>query len=215
MALTVGFTGSVHSYTKVNNSQIYEQTRGYDTDEYRVFIGVHFVPITPSKITYSQEDRTETIYLASDSYLIVPHKDGPQTFSFDFRVPMHANENRFIYTEKPTGDAIYPFMTKMSVPSHQFWSDYLWNLKQEKTPINLGVYRHKGDTSMSRPVYLTDWSYVEDAEKGNDFIFSVTFTDYIVQKNQEIAWAIEQDLITSKNVRGWAGEGFPTEENNG
>lgn len=189
-------------YTKTTDPTIGRSGGPTGGKEYRMYIDGNVLPITPSKITYNHVNRVETVYLADESFMVLPHPDGPQTFSFDFRIPMYAEGNHFIQS-KSSGQALYPFELPDSTPSHQFWSDLLWELKRDKKKTELTIIRHTSDQSMCEPVYLTDWSYVEDAEKGNDFIFSVTFTDYWDQENQEIEGTVLHHLVREQNVRSW------------
>lgn len=190
-------------YGVVNGTTIQWTKERHGNIPYQVIIDGDILPITPSKITISQVDRTETVYLADDTFTVIPHRDGAQTFSFDFRIPMYQPNLKFVQGRNGTNELLYPFEISDSTPSHQFWSDKLWDLKKYKRRTELCIIRHYGDTSMVEPVFLTDWSYEEDAEKGNDFIFHVTFTDYQDQYNQEIGSTVEHHLIKSKNVRGW------------
>lgn len=188
-------------YTKLTDPTIGRKFGSRGGEPYRVYIDGNLLPITPSKITYSHVDRTETVYLADESFMVLPHPDGPQTFSFDFRIPMFADNNHFI--QGAGVERLYPFEFTDTTPSHQFWSDLFWELKRDKKKTELTIIRHSSDHSMCEPVYLTDWSYAEDADKGNDFIFSVTFSDYWDHENQEIEGTVMHHLVREQNVRGW------------
>lgn len=156
---------------------------------YRFFIGDYGLPWTPSSITISNEDRTEVVYLADDRPFTIPHYDGPQTFSFDFTITLEPESISWILPD--------------SVLTFKEWTDYLWTIKQNKEPIRLKLIRTGDLPDMDEPVILKEYSYVEDAEKNNDFTFSVSFINWHGQQNQEIDALEEHGLILTQNARGW------------
>lgn len=165
-------------------------TTDKEPDQAYIFhIGDLTVPWTPSSVTISNQDRTETVYLANDEPFTIQHKDGPQQFTFEFRVT--ANSKKL------------PFMNENAEYKPKAWTDYVWELKNKKVVTRLVIERYGDRPTMDEPVILTNYSYTEDAEKDNDFIFNVTFINYHGQENQETEALEEHGLILTKNARGW------------
>lgn len=156
---------------------------------YVFYLGDLALPITPSSLTISNQDRTETVFLANDEPFTIPHKDGPQTFSFEFRMPADGT--------------VYPFMFDDATLDFIDSTDYLWNLKQAQKPIHFIVDRRNVGPTLDETVLLTDYSYTEDAEKGDDFIFQVKLINFHGQTNQELEALDTHGLILTKNARGW------------
>lgn len=175
---------------------------------HKVFLGGYLIPQTPDKITFSHEDRTETITLANGNSLTIGRKDGPMTITFDFYVT---------YQE-------YPFTFSASNPEvKRFeWSDIMWEWKQKQTPIKLDIIRainsYKNEqvgsnaspqafADVSMNVLLTDWTFEEDANHGSDWKFSVTLLEYMPAINQEINFDIQHHLIQNRTAKGWRSGG--------
>lgn len=190
-----------YEYQHVDNAGIYKNTDGIGKKEpYRVAIDGYFLPITPSKISYTNGGRNETAFLVNDRAFTIPHTPEVQTFEFEFRVPAYVE----YYNYDGRGNPSFPaYMNSYGEPHHQFWSDMLWEIMYQKKPCNLYLERHDQDTCMDRKVLLNEFSYEEDAEKGDDFIFHVTFMDYYEQHNQETSDAYNHHLIATKHARGW------------
>lgn len=169
------------------------------TNAHEVYLDGRLIPQTPSKITYEYPDQTETIRLANQGNLTIPRWDAPIKVSFDF-----------VCT---TGK--YPFTWDTDYERKR-WTDYLWQIKQDRRPINFAIWRYKenenegGTFNVSMKVLLTDWSFVEDAEQDSDFIISVTLMEYFSQNNLEINEDVQHHLIQNRRNRGWAerGRGF-------
>lgn len=151
---------------------------------HRFYLGDRLLPQTPAKITVEYPDNTETIRIASDTNLTIPHHDSPIKISFDFELTTRN----------------YPWTWDVS--EHFIWTDKLWEWKQKKEPINFLMVREEAfDIAMK--VLLTDWSFVEDAENESDITVSVTLIEYFPQTNVEINTDIEHHLIKNRNNRGW------------
>lgn len=166
---------------------------------YTFVIGNCVVPWTPSSATVKNSDNTEIVSLANDTYVTIPHRDSPQSFSFEFRMPADGST--------------YPYMLGEGSTYPKAWSDYLWLLKALKRTTTLSIWRTGNVFSMVEPVILTDFSYTEDAEKGDDFTFSVSFVTLHEQQNQELSALDTHGLILTKNARGWnRGSSQPTSD---
>lgn len=178
------------NYNYSSNNKVNTQSQSIsDQSMYQMSIAENLLPITPAKVTISNQDRTEVIYLANDQPFTILHFDGPQQYQFEFRIPKFGDEPNFCLPNANT--------------HHTFWTDLLWNLKAGRQPTWLMLARHRGDSVTNVPVVLTDYSYDEDAEKHNDFIFNVTFINYHGQANAKMDVIYVDSLVKPKNARGW------------
>lgn len=181
MAVTIPTSGATGVLT--NNPDNYNMAHEF-------YIGDELLPWTPASFTVKGNDRVETFQLANDWPVTVPQRDGVQTYSFTFKIPL--NEEAFMWSGK--------------LKSPRYYTDLLWNLKSNKKPTSLTIIRHdRYMHSYSVPVLLTDYSYTEDAEQDDAFEFDVTFIDYYAWHNMETDSGIQHHLTKKKNARGWQG----------
>lgn len=189
-------------YDKVPEKTLEEQLAGgavgslIGNFEHEVYLDGKRLPQTPSKITYEYVDQTETIRLANEGNLTLPRMDAPMKISFDF----------VCTSEK------YPFTHEVGYDRKR-WTDFLWQIKNDRRPIDFEVVRHhwadkeSGTFDVSMKVLLTDWQFNEDAEQDDDFTISVTLLEYFEQRNLEIDHDVQHHLIQNRKIRGWATSG--------
>lgn len=155
---------------------------------YRVYLGALELPVTPSKITVSNENRNETVELVNEDVVSNPKCDGLVTFEFDFLIPLQA----------------YPFVNAKVLERPDYYCDWLAQRKQKKEAFQFIVTRNNGfGRNTNVKVLLEDYSYVEDAESGNDYVFSVTLKEYREWHNMEVDVSLNHHLINAKYARGW------------
>lgn len=157
---------------------------------HQVYIGGKCLPQTPAKITISNQNHNEEFMMANGRPFTCPRWDGAQKFEFDFEITMDE----------------YPFTIKGVNRQVRWWTDYLWQIKQNKRPISLEILRRDPYPDTYVMVLLDDYSYVEDAENKSDYIFSVSFTEYNEQNNQEQDAGIQHHLLVAREARSWIGE---------
>ena len=161
---------------------------------YRIYLRFRerdvLLPQTPSKITISNEDKTEVVSTADGRPFTIPHYDGPQKIEFEFDITCKD----------------YPFTFKDAQEGIRFYTDLMWDIKAQKGPIGITIIRSGGQPYTDMRVLLQDYSYVEDAENANDYTFSVTFMDYYTQTNHEASGSgdpIGRLVKADKNFTDW------------
>lgn len=154
------------------------------TDAHKVWLDGNLLPLTPEKITYEYEDRTEVITLCNGETLTVGHKDGPVTVKFEFKDTTHD----------------YPWIEPLGRRGD--WSDVFWIWKQNVYPFRFDVKRYYSKLNVSMIVLLKDWSFVEDANDNSDMTYSVTLIEYRPQTNMEINANIQHHLQQNRVAKG-------------
>lgn len=162
----------------------------YMSDAYKFYINDILLPQTPASITISNANHNDVFVLANGRPFTVPKFDGPQTFEFEFEITQKA----------------YPYTFKDSLEGIRFYTDLVWQLKQDRDPITLTIIRSRNQPSTCVTVLLDDYSYTEDAENASDYIFKIKFTEYHPQNNQELDVEVQHHLVTAGQARGWADE---------
>lgn len=157
---------------------------------YKFFINDIQLPQTPGSFTISNSNQNETVILANGRPFTIPRLDGPQKFEFEFEITTKA----------------YPYTFKDALEGIRFYTDLVWQIKQDRNPVVLKIIRSQNQPPTCVTVLLDDYSYTEDAENANDYIFKVSFTEYHPQNNQELDVQIEHHLITAGEARGWVDE---------
>ena len=134
---------------------------------HKFYIAGVLLPITPSSLKISINDKDEEIDLANGGTMSVLNQPGLTTYSFEFRVP----------------NVKYPFAMYdgeyMEAPA---FISLLSNIKMSQKPFTFKVIR--GDEyvdyrDISTIVSLVEYSISEDAENGGDYIISVEFKEYV------------------------------------
>lgn len=146
------------------------------------------LPQTPSKITISNQDKTEVFTNANGRPVTIPKPDGPQTYEFEFEITHQA----------------YPFTFSEVLKNFKYYTDLLWNIKNNQEPCTLTITRYNG-IHYKENVLLTDYNWVEDSANDNDVTISVKFINFWEWGNQELQEGIGHHLIRVKNARGWIG----------
>lgn len=157
---------------------------------YEIWIDGNLLPQTPSEISYQNEDRTETIELASDDYTIIQHLDGPFRIDFEFTITMKD----------------YPYTFKdVTLRTPTEWANFLSSLKSGKKAVELVIIRKLEETDQDWyfKAQLTSFDYSEDAEESDDFNFSVEFVEFREWTNQELNTSIQHHLIQNRVSEGY------------
>lgn len=149
---------------------------------YQVFLDVIPLPIAPSKITTFVGNRSQTVELINgDEYSIVKGAK-LQEISFDFMVPSQsypfmgsAMEALTSVTDKLGG--ITGAISSMVIFTQ------LQVLKESKRPFNFICVRMNQGMMLSGPfntlkVTLEDYTILEDANNGSDYMVSVRLKEY-------------------------------------
>lgn len=160
------------------------------TDIYKVYINNVLLPQTPESITISNSNNNEVITLANGQSFTLPRLDSPQKFEFEFEITQKA----------------YPWTFQEAMHGIRFFTDMVWQIKQDRNPIPLTITRTRGQPPTNVTVLLDDYSYTEDANNASDYKFKVTFTEWHPQNNQELDTNITHHLITAGYARGWVDE---------
>ncbi len=164
------------------------------SDIYKVYLTVKgediLLPQTPDKIEISNEDKTQVLTLVNGRPFTVPQLDGPQTFKFDFEITRQT----------------YPYTFEEAVKGIRFFTDLVWQIKQDREPIELTIIRTRGEPSTHATVLLQNYPYVEEADNNSDYIFSVSFVEYYPQKNQELQTTETHHLLVAGEATGWSEE---------
>lgn len=161
------------------------------TKVYRFYLTVNgndiLLPQTPGSFTISNKNKNEEFTMANGRPFTLPRFDGAQTFEFEFEITTKA----------------YPYTFADSLEGIRFYTDLVWQIKQDRNPITLTILRSRNQPSTCVHVLLDDYSYTEDAENGNDYIFKLKFTEHHPQNNQELDVEVKHHLITAGDARGW------------
>lgn len=164
------------------------------TNVYRFYLTVNgtdiLLPQTPGSFTISNKNNNEEFTMANGHPFTLPRLDGAQKFDFEFEITTKA----------------YPYQFADAREGIRFYTDLVWQIKQDRNPIGLTIIRSRGEPSTCVNVILDDYSYTEDAENGNDYVFKISFTEYHPQNNQELDIEIKHHLITAGYARGWVDE---------
>lgn len=166
-------------------------------DLYKVYLTVKgeeiLLPQTPASITISNQDNTKQETMVNGRPFTMAQIDGAQTFKFDFSITRE----------------VYPFTFKEALKGIRYYTDLLWQIKEDREPIGLTIIRTHNQPSTNVTVLLQDYSYVEDYEDLNDYTFSVSFIEYHPQKNQELPYspsAERHHLLAAGEATGWSAE---------
>lgn len=159
------------------------------SNAYKIYIDEELLPITPAAVNITNQNKNEEFMLANGRPFTVARYDGAKKFSFEFEVTLRTD---------------YSFVFPGANCNPEFWKTHLEDIKEKRDPIYLVIER-KSSTS-TYCVLLDDYSYDEDNDNANDYIFSVSFTEYHPQNNQELDTEVEHHLITAKEARGWVGQ---------
>lgn len=194
---------------------------------HRVYLDGNMLPQTPDKITFEHEDRTESIVLANGNSFTIGRRDGPMTIKFDFYVTYE--DYPFTFKKKD-----YPEIRRMEwsdifwewkLDQYAFRLDIVRPINAYKDEIYLNSVRNNTESAyvddfhtmerdlakvysdVSMMVLLTDWTFEEDANHGNDFKYSVTLKEYFPAINQEVNFDIEHHLVKNRTAKGWRSGG--------
>ncbi len=167
------------------------------SDIYKVYLTVKdediLLPQTPASITISNADNTIEEKLVNGRPFTIAQLDGAQTFKFEFSITKEA----------------YPFTFKDALKGIRYYTDLVWQIKEDREPIGLTIIRTHGQPSTCVTVLLQDYSYIEDYDDLNDYTFSVTFVEYHPQKNQELPYSPSSErhhLLVAGEATGWSAE---------
>lgn len=163
-------------------------------DIYKVYLTVNgqdiLLPLTPDSIEISTTDKTKEETLVNGRPFTIAQLDGAQTFKFNFEI-----------FNKP-----YPFLFMEGFRGIRFFTDLVWQIKQDRKPIELTILRTNGKPHTHSIVLLQDYSYTEDADNLSDYTFSVSFIEYYPQKNQELQTTETHHLLAAGESSGWNAE---------
>lgn len=134
---------------------------------HKFYISDVLLPIPPSSLKISIEDKDEEIDLANGGTMTVLNQPGLTTYSFEFRIP----------------NVKYPFATyrKVFMEAPAFLS-ILGKLKTSQQPFTFKVIR--GDKyvdyrDINTTVSLVDYTITEDAENNGDYMIDIELKEYM------------------------------------
>lgn len=156
---------------------------------HRFYISGVLLPIPPSSLKISIEDKDEEIDLANGGTMSVLNPPGLTTYSFSFRIP----------------NVKYPFALYNNgfIEAPAFLSA-LEKLKTNQKPFDFKVFR--GDTyvdyrDINTTVSLVDYTINEDAENGGDYIVDIELKAYVkVATYKEITVDKEGNTIVAEDT---------------
>lgn len=132
---------------------------------YQVWIGDMMLPITPSEIEFSTENRNETMELIDGSAVSILRDKGLDEISFDFLLP----------------NVAYPFGMDKDRRS-DYYLNRIEEMKKQKKAVDFIVLRYFPDGKRifptSKKVTIEDFSYKESASNGFDFEASISLKEY-------------------------------------
>ena len=173
---------------------------------HRIWIDGHLVDYTPKSVDLKTSSNNEVKRMVDDTYITIAKRQDPFEYSFEFKVPIfNPTEYPWIAVDTSASEGFH---------THSWWKDYFWNLKNNDSvrfkPLEFVIERTDGEHTVEK-VLLKDYSCVEDAEDDSAFTFSVTFMSYRMMDNQEVNADLRNNLIRSRQVRGWKlGRGLGT-----
>lgn len=153
---------------------------------YQVFLGLMPLPIAPSKLTTTVGNRSQTVELINgDEYNIIKGAK-LQEISLDFMIP--AQDYPFMSLAGGLVGSVLGGATGAVTSTAMF--EYLEKLKADKKPFNFICMRlgegfsATGIYNTTLKVTLEDYTILEDANNGNDYMVSVKLKEYraIVEK---------------------------------
>jgi hypothetical protein len=145
--------------------------------QYLVFLGGLPLPVAPSKITTTINNRNSTVDLINDVEVNIIRNEGLTDISFTFLVPKQA----------------YPFaLYSAGFVSQAIIIEYVKNLK--KAPFQFILIRGVG-LPMTKTVTLEDYTITDDAEEGEDIYVDVTLKEYVPYATKKL------DAATNKIQR--------------
>ena len=134
---------------------------------YKFYISGILLPIPPSSLEISINDKDEEISLADGGTMSVLNEPGLTTYSFEFRVP----------------NIKYPFaMYEDGFIEANIFLSLLEMLKMNQKPFEFKVLR--GPTyveyrDISTKVSLVEYQIKEDAENGGDYVVDIELKEYV------------------------------------
>lgn len=148
-------------------------------EAHRVYLGSVELPLAPDKITFTAENKNETIDLVSGDAVSWLKKPGLMEIAFEFIIQRDATASTRTDILK---DAAY-------------YASYLEGLKADKKAFQFIVTRTNqtlGNTNVK--VSLEGYDYKEDGEEDGDITFSVTLKKFGEWHNQEIDTSLSNTL---------------------
>lgn len=150
------------------------------------------LPVTPHTISVSQSPKNESDSLFDGRPYTRPRLMNAQTMTMDFLLP---------YYEETT------VCLGASWRSRVFFTDFFWQAQQRRLPIivtiiypnyeqtNGSMYAQKKRESYNGKWMLDKWDYTQTAEKGSDWEFSLSFTEYYPTGNIQTNRPLENPRV--------------------
>lgn len=161
---------------------------------YKFYLDEVLLPVTPSSITTTINNKNETLDLMSGDEINIANKPGLTDFEFDFQLPL---------VNYPT----YAIDTKGQVINPKKYLDHIEKLKKEQTPFQFVITRQYGTKKLwytNTTVVIEEYTIKEDAEEGDTIIVSIKLKQYRKYETQKIKVKIEnyKPKIASKKKTG-------------
>lgn len=156
---------------------------------YKVYIDAELLPQTPASISVTNQNKNEEYTMANGRPFTVARYDGAKHIEFEFEITY---KEYYVTFSDANRDA-------------EHWKQKLEDLKEKRESFYLTIIRNISNMS-TYEVLLDDYSYAEENENADDFTFSVSFTEYHPQNNQELDTEIIHHLILANEASGWVGQ---------
>lgn len=142
---------------------------------YTFSMGGVILPVTPSKITWSIDNKNETVTTVDGLVHSIVHKPGLTKVAFDIAIPTGT------YSRNQTGRTnILPYSNAEEYKDPTYYIKLLNSFKSKHKSFEFII----SGGSLSAPAWingyytLEDYELVQDAEDGSDFVASVTIQQY-------------------------------------
>ena len=161
---------------------------------YLVYLDDVLLPVTPSNITMSIQNKNKTIDLINGSELNILQSAGLTEIDFDFEIPQLTKYPFATYVDNEFKDVLY-------------YTRKLEDLKVNKKAFQFKVIRRSPtgnplyDTNLT--VSLEDYTIKDDVKNGFDVLIGVKLKQYIVRKTKKYIMDEEGNLtVQTQNQNG-------------
>ena len=170
---------------------------------FKIWLGGYLLPQTPGKISGSIASGNESWRSAKGWEYTAPKPSGKEEISMDIYITRDEQPWQFTAedgaNEEWTGEG-----------GAMAFKKFLKEAIDSCEPVEMIIERDPdGRESEEGEYYIKDFSFVEDNENFNDFIFTVNFTNADPKPiNQELSESIQHHLVSTREKEGWkAGRG--------
>lgn len=159
----------------------------WENSMYFFFLSSFLLPVTPSEVDISVNNKNETVSLINDGEINVLKNAGLKDVRFQFMIPAQS----------------YPFAHYHMPGLADVALRHLESLKKSKKPFQFIISRMNRQTFLSATnikVSLENYEIIESAENGLDLIISIVLKEYREYSTKRLI--VENNVVSVAKTRG-------------